>query len=75
MENAPEFMDLQREAADEASFKTPASSYLAKIGYEAYRNYTGGLSLVTGAPIPAYEQLPEAIKEAWAAAAVAIRMA
>jgi hypothetical protein len=74
MENAPEFMDLQRQAADEVAMQPPALE-LGKVGYEAYRKHTGGCSLATGAPIPEYKQLPEAIKDAWAAAALAIRIA
>lgn len=43
--------------------------YMAKVGYEAYRAHTGGISLVSKKPIPPFEQLDEAIKEAWQAAA------
>lgn len=45
---------------------------LAKIGYEAYRAHTGGISLVSKQPIPPYDNLSEAIKEAWMAAAIAV---
>jgi hypothetical protein len=38
---------------------------LAKIAYEGYRNHTGGVSLVSGSPIPAWEDLPAAIQLVW----------
>lgn len=41
---------------------------LGEIGYEAYRAKSGGKSLVSGADIPPFENLSEAIKEAWEAA-------
>lgn len=39
--------------------------------YEAYRFVAGGKSLVTGATLPAYEQLPATIQLAWDGAAQA----
>lgn len=39
--------------------------------YEAYRGHTGGKSLATGQPIPQWEELPQAIKDAWMATAKA----
>lgn len=38
---------------------------LAREAYEAYRRHTGGKSLATGQPIPAFEQLPDGIIKAW----------
>ena len=45
---------------------------LAKIAYEAYRNHTGGISLVSKLPIPEWEKLNTNIQEAWIAAANAV---
>jgi hypothetical protein len=41
----------------------------AEAAYEAYRAHTGGKSLISGSPIPEWGQLPEAIQQAWQAAA------
>lgn len=43
-----------------------------QIGYEAYRAHTGGVSLATGAPIPEWDALPQAIKAAWEAAGMVV---
>lgn len=40
---------------------------LAQRAYEAYANNTQWKSVATGAPLPQWEQLPEAIQEAWKA--------
>lgn len=45
---------------------------IAEIAYEAYRKSSGGKSLISGAPIPEFAALPEAIKVAWKAAADAV---
>jgi hypothetical protein len=37
--------------------------------YEGYRAYSDGKSLVSGQPIPEFDQLPEQIKRAWQASA------
>jgi hypothetical protein len=42
---------------------------LGKIAYEAYRKDSGGKSLISGQPIPAFDILPEAIQHAWSEAA------
>lgn len=42
-----------------------------RAAYEAYRFVAGGKSLVTGAALPAYEQLPATIQLAWDGAAQA----
>ena len=44
----------------------------ARIAYEGYRAKSEGKSLVSGAPIPPFDDLPEAIKGAWRAAALAL---
>lgn len=44
----------------------------AQIAYEAYCDQTGGVSLITGALLPRYEDLSPAIQEAWNKAALAI---
>lgn len=45
---------------------------LGQIGYEAYRNHTGGKSLATGANIPEWDSISPAIQAAWEVAAKAI---
>lgn len=44
----------------------------ARRGYEAYCGYTGCKSAVTGEPLPIWESLPGAVKNAWFAAATGI---
>jgi hypothetical protein len=44
---------------------------LARIAYEAYGESTGGLNY-QGLPMPAWEDLPEAIRQAWDAASQAV---
>lgn len=44
----------------------------AKIAYEAYRKESRGRSLVSGDILPAFDELSEAIKDAWWAAADAL---
>jgi hypothetical protein len=46
---------------------------LAEMAYEAYRNHTGGISLISKQPIPIWEELREDIQNAWVASAIAIR--
>lgn len=41
--------------------------------YEAYRAQSGGKSLATGAPIPAWSALPPPIQAAWETAAAAAK--
>lgn len=40
-----------------------------RIGYEGYREFSNGVSLVSGAPIPRFEELDPRIQNAWAFAA------
>jgi len=47
--------------------------WLAEIAYEAYRDHTGGISLVSKLPIPTWEKLSPEIKAAWEAASIAVR--
>lgn len=42
-----------------------------KDAYEAYRNHAGGKSLVSGAALPEWSELPASIQGAWEAAAEA----
>ena len=44
----------------------------AEIAYEAYRKHSNGVSLISGATIPEFVRLPDAIKDAWQAAARAV---
>lgn len=44
----------------------------ARIAYEAYARSTGGKSLVSGDALPAWDDLPQAIRWAWDAAAQAV---
>lgn len=43
-----------------------------KIAYDAYRDKSGGKSLVSGEPIPVWPELPETIRMAWEAAGDAV---
>ena len=52
---------------------TADSEDCGDVGYEAYREFTGGVSLVTQQPIPTWNALPAKIRAAWDAAAAAIR--
>jgi len=45
---------------------------LGVLAYAAYRDYTGGVSLVTGSPLPDWADLTEPIRQAWEAAARAV---
>lgn len=45
---------------------------LAEIGYDAYRDATGGLSAITGEPLPDFKDTPPSVRQAWRAAAGAI---
>lgn len=47
---------------------------LGRLGYEAYSAHTGGRTF-DGRPMPAWPDLPDAIRAAWSASARAIRMA
>ena len=42
-----------------------------KTAYEAYCQATGGVSLISGQPLPAWETLDERIQKAWCTAASA----
>ena len=42
---------------------------MAKVGYESYAAHTGNKSLVTGADLPTWEELPGAVCNAWFASA------
>lgn len=44
------------------------------IAYDAYVLAAGGVSLVSGQPLPDWGSLPEAIQAAWEAAATAVRV-
>ena len=46
----------------------------AAIAYDAYCKQTGGKSLVTGDTLPAFDVLRPAIKDAWAASAIALSL-
>jgi hypothetical protein len=46
-------------------------SALASLLYEAYRAYTGGVSLASGGAIPEWDALRPDIQEAWRASASA----
>lgn len=43
------------------------------IAYDAYREHTGGVSIVTGELLPAWSDLPDEVKAAWEEAAQAVR--
>jgi hypothetical protein len=45
----------------------------AQVCYEGYASRSGGRSLVSGAELPGWEDLPVHIQDAWEAAAQAVR--
>ena len=47
-------------------------SDLGKIAYDAYFNHSGGKSLISGAPLPTWEDQAPEIEAAWQAAATAV---
>jgi len=52
---------------------TPELLGAAQAAYEAYRAQSGGKSLATGAPIPDWSKLSEAIQQGWQVAASAAK--
>ena len=46
---------------------------LAKVAYEAYVKRSAGVSLVSGAKLPAWDAVDTSIQAAWMAAAMAVR--
>jgi hypothetical protein len=45
---------------------------IGKIGYDAYREHSGGVSLVSGEPLPFWDDQSPEIRAAWDAAALAV---
>lgn len=45
---------------------------MGHVAYDGYRNHTGGVSLISGQPIPEWNELKPEIKAAWEAAADAV---
>lgn len=50
----------------------PEQYELARVGYEGYRAWTGGRSIVTGDPLPGFDALLPKVQDAWAAAGEAM---
>jgi hypothetical protein len=48
---------------------------IEELAYEAYRAHTGGISLASGQPIPAWDALKPEIRAAWETSAEAVRVA
>lgn len=48
---------------------------LGEVGYEAYRQSSGGKSLISGQDIPSFENLKPEIQKAWQAAGEAVAAA
>jgi hypothetical protein len=66
---------LAREKDRATARRLAVESFAERLGqraYEGYRDHTGGVSLATGGPIPAWAELSPAIKAAWGAAAKAL---
>ena len=66
---------VARQKSEATARRLAAEVYSEKMGqraYEGYRDHTGGVSLATGGPIPAWADLPPAIRAAWGAAAKAL---
>ena len=45
-----------------------------RVAYDAYRDAAGGRSLVTGDPLPSFDELPAQIRAAWEVAAQAVKL-
>jgi hypothetical protein len=60
----PPGRDIERDAES-----TDVKPTFGNVAYNAYRTASGGRSLVTGAPIPPWDDMPEAIKDVWDASA------
>lgn len=43
-----------------------------QIAYQAYCGFSGGKSLISGAPLPGWDELPRAIRDAWEVAGYAV---
>lgn len=66
---------VARQKFEATGRRLAAEVYSEKMGqraYEGYRDHTGGVSLANGGPIPAWADLPPAIRAAWGAAAKAL---
>jgi hypothetical protein len=50
-----------------------SDEYFGKLAYEAYGESTGGVSAVSGARLPAWDQQAEPLRKAWIEAADAVR--
>jgi hypothetical protein len=48
-------------------------TYLGRVAYEAYRNSSRGVSLVSGQELPNWEDQRDEIQSAWCAAAQAVQ--
>lgn len=51
---------------------TEETRSLAQVAYEAYADFTGHRSLVTGSPLPDWTDLSDALRGAWGMAAEAV---
>ena len=60
----PPGRDIGREAEN-----TDVKPTYGHVAYNGYRKASNGKSLVTGTPIPPWDGMPEAIRDAWDAAA------
>ena len=47
-------------------------TFRAQLAYNAYRKQSGGVSLISGAPLPTWFDLPESVQDAWRAVALAV---
>jgi hypothetical protein len=55
--------------------QSDVSSIYAAVGYDAYKESTNGVSLITGQKLPHWKDLPENIQQAWEKAAEAVILA
>lgn len=72
-------MALSKEITEALAMPETSTEYArdyshAEIAYNAYCAATGGVSLVSGDRLPAFADLKESIRDAWWAAAHAVRM-
>lgn len=64
-------MSIEDEKITEPSIPVASNMRFARAGYEGYARFTGGKTF-DGRPMPTFDALEQRIKDAWAAAAMAI---
>lgn len=64
-------MAIENEKITEPSLPVASNTRFARAGYEGYARFTGGKTF-DGREMPTFDALEQRIKDAWAAAAMAV---